>query len=82
MSKPSEIIVKGSSIHEGYILEDLDLREVNIDGNEFNKRLFIKIDGVNNKSNEKEQIQIFLSPSDAEELARGLNEVIKKGLFD
>ena len=67
---------------EMYVLEDLDLREVSLDGNEFNRRLFIKIDGVNNKSNQKEQIQIYLDPKKSEDLARALNEVIKKGLFE
>lgn len=81
MEKKSEIIVK-ASMCEMYVLEDLDIREVNLDGNEFNKRLFIKIDGVNNKSNQKEQIQIYLTPGQSEDLARGLNEVIKKGLFE
>ena len=80
MAKKSEIIVK-ASMCEMYVLEDTDLREVSMDGNEFNRRLFIKIDGVNNKSNEKEQIQIYLEPSDAEGLARGINKAIENGLF-
>lgn len=80
MKQQSEITVK-ASMCEFYVLEDIDLREVSLDGNEFNRRLFIKLDGVNNKSHKKEQIQIYLNPDNSETLAIGINEAIKKGLF-
>lgn len=80
LNKKSEIIVK-ASMCEGYILDDIDFREVSLSGNEFNRRLFLKFDGVNNKSNKKEQIELFLSVSDSEILTMGINEAIAKGLF-
>jgi hypothetical protein len=78
--KKSEIIVK-ASMCEGYILDDITLREVSLIGNEFNRRLFIKLDGTNNKSNKREQIEVILSTDDSEQLAVGINEVVKQGLF-
>lgn len=81
MNKPSEIIVK-TSLGEPFILEEFTWREISICKLGFDKRLFLKMDGKNNKNDLTEQIQIYLTKSDAEELCRGLNECIKKGLFE
>lgn len=70
-----------STMCESYCLDDINLREVSIDGNEFNMRLYIKLQGTNNKSQKVEQIKVYLNKSDSESLALGINAAIKKGLF-
>lgn len=80
MSRKSEIYVMTSQ-GESYILEDFFLREVSIDKLGFDKRLYIKLQGVNNKTEKTEQIKIHLRKSDAETLCEGLNETIRQGLF-
>jgi len=80
MAKRSSIDVM-ATMSEPYMLEDIDIREVSLGGNEFDRTLYIKLQGVNNKSELTEQIKITLSVRDSEDLATGINEAIKKGLF-
>jgi len=80
MAKRSSIDVM-ATMSEPYMLEDINIREVSLGGNEFDRMLYIKLQGVNNKSELTEQIKITLSVADSEDLATGINEAIKKGLF-
>ena len=78
LNKDSEIDVM-ATMSEPYLLDDIHLREVSFD--KTFGRLYIKLQGVNNKSTETEQIKIYLNKHDSEALAVGINEAIKQGLF-
>ena len=62
---------------EPHLLDKLDIREVSIDG----ERLFIKLDGDNNKNGKREQLQIRLNKYDVEILITRINDCIKNGLL-
>lgn len=78
--KQSEISVM-TTMSEPFILEEITMREVSLEKTGSSKRLYIKLQGKNNKSEQIDQIKIHLSKYDAEQLALGINEAIKKGLF-
>jgi len=80
MPKQTSIDVM-ATMCEPYMLEDINIREISLGGNEFDRTLYIKLQGINNKSHKPEQIKITFGINDSEDLARGINEVIKQGLF-
>ena len=69
----SEISI-ASYCNEPHLLDDIDIREVSMDKD----RLFIKIDGTNNKTGKREQLQIRFHKYDMESLITGINGCIKK----
>lgn len=75
--KPSEIDCMVSP--EPFILESIHLREVSFDKTGI--RLYIKLQGTNSKSEQIEQLRIYLNKRDSEDLAKGINEAIKQGLL-
>jgi len=55
----------------------VDIREISIeDGIEL--RVLFKMDGTNNKSKQREQIQFHMSPYTFEQLVEGINAIIPK----
>lgn len=67
---------------EPHLMEKLDLREVNIETINGKKHLFIKIDGDNNKTGKREQLQFHVNTHFTEELINGINACVKAGLFE
>jgi len=79
-NRKSEITIT-ATMSEPYILEGITLRETSLDKLGLSKRLYIKLQGKNNKSEEVEQVKIYLDKYHAEQLCEGINQVVKEGLF-
>ncbi len=52
----------------------VDIREISVD--EVTKTVLLKIDGDNNKTKAREQIQFHMRPSTFEELIEGINRIM------
>lgn len=80
--KNSQIDVM-ASMCEPYCLKNIHLREVSTDGFKGygEKRLYIKLQGVNEKSGVTEQLHIYLNQLDCEHLAQSFQDQITNGLF-
>ena len=69
---------------EPHTLDKLHIREVSIDkarNRDEQNRLFIKLDGRNNKNGNREQLQIRLNKYDVDVLVTRINDCIKNGLL-